>query len=250
VSESKQLLTDADLDGIERRCVAASKSPWEAFIEGRDHWGGDNFIRVGGLDDSEADMYVSRSVGGRLTPASDGDLDFVAHARRDIPRLMTEIRALKLSGHERSTTTEGRIMRTQHEPPENELPSVMATPELTWRGDGIVLAIPALMIYTTGIYLLVLYRTAHTQAKTIEHARTAADKLRELRANGRPVTLLGGEHRDYGFTYRAWIPFSSDNSAAVASDAVTFELGWPDVDQMSHLIQRFREESARAITLW
>jgi hypothetical protein len=32
---------------------------WKAFIEGRDRWGGDDFIRVSGFD-GEPDMYVSR----------------------------------------------------------------------------------------------------------------------------------------------------------------------------------------------
>ena len=36
---------------MERRVAAASKGPWESFVEGRDRWSGDNFIRIGGLDD-------------------------------------------------------------------------------------------------------------------------------------------------------------------------------------------------------
>jgi hypothetical protein len=54
-------LTDAELDAIEARVVGASKAPWQSFVEGRDHTSGDNFIRVGGLDDDEPDMYVSRA---------------------------------------------------------------------------------------------------------------------------------------------------------------------------------------------
>jgi hypothetical protein len=88
-------LTDAELDQIGRRCDAASQPPWQSFIEGRDHWGGDNFICVGGLDDSEPDMYVSRAVAGGLVPASDADLDFIAHARQDLPRLLAEMRRLR-----------------------------------------------------------------------------------------------------------------------------------------------------------
>jgi hypothetical protein len=88
-------LTDAALEQIERRCNAASKPPWQSFVEGRDHWGGDNFIRVGGMDDSEPDMYVSRAVGRGLAPASDADLDFIASARQDLPRLLAEVRRLR-----------------------------------------------------------------------------------------------------------------------------------------------------------
>lgn len=51
-----------ELDAIEARCRAASTPPWEPFIEGRDHDSGDTFIRIGGLDDSEADMYVSFAI--------------------------------------------------------------------------------------------------------------------------------------------------------------------------------------------
>lgn len=74
VSDERQPVSEAQLDQIEQRCDAASKPPWQSFIEGRDHWGGDNFIRVGGLDDSEPDMYVSRALAAKLalhpTPTS------------------------------------------------------------------------------------------------------------------------------------------------------------------------------------
>jgi hypothetical protein len=85
MTDKMPAVDDADLDQIELRCAAASKAPWQTFIEGRDHWGGDNFIRVGGLDDGEDDMYVSRGSVQGLIPASDADLDFIAHARQDLP---------------------------------------------------------------------------------------------------------------------------------------------------------------------
>jgi hypothetical protein len=92
-------LTEADLDAMQQRVEAASNGPWRSFIEGRDHFGGDNFIRIGGLDDTEADMYVSRD----RTPASAADLDFIANARQDVPRLIAEIRRLRTE-HEDSHT--------------------------------------------------------------------------------------------------------------------------------------------------
>jgi hypothetical protein len=52
---------------------------------------GDSFIRVGGLDDDEPDMYVSRD----SAPASIADKDFIAHARQDIPRLLAEVGRLR-----------------------------------------------------------------------------------------------------------------------------------------------------------
>jgi hypothetical protein len=84
-------VSDEELAAMERRAQAASKAPWQSFIEGRDHRSGDDFIRIGGLDDDEKDMYVSRE----RTPASDADLDFIAHARQDLPRLIAEVRRLR-----------------------------------------------------------------------------------------------------------------------------------------------------------
>jgi hypothetical protein len=90
----REPLSDAELAAIAARAAAASPAPWEAFVEGRDHLGGDDFIRVGGLDDDEPDMYVLRD----RTPASAADLDFIAHARQDIPRLVAEVRRLRGGG--------------------------------------------------------------------------------------------------------------------------------------------------------
>ena len=84
-------LTDAELDAMQQCADAASKGPWQAFIEGRDFCGGRTFIRVGGDHDDEDDMYVSRE----LKCASDPDLDFIAGARQDIPRLIAEVRRLR-----------------------------------------------------------------------------------------------------------------------------------------------------------
>jgi hypothetical protein len=65
-----------------------------AFVEGRDHWGGDDFIRVSDLGE-EPDMYVSRAGEAGLRPASPADLDFIAMARQDIPKLLAEVRRLQ-----------------------------------------------------------------------------------------------------------------------------------------------------------
>ena len=81
-------ITVSELQAMAERVDAASKGPWESFIDARDHFGGDNFIRIGGFDDDEADMYVSRDT----TPANDADLDFIANARQDIPRLIAEVK--------------------------------------------------------------------------------------------------------------------------------------------------------------
>jgi hypothetical protein len=79
-------LTDDDLECIERRCNAATKGPWESFVEGRDHLGGSNFIRTGGLDDASPDI--------ELIGATVDDQDFIADARQDVTRLLQEVRRL------------------------------------------------------------------------------------------------------------------------------------------------------------
>jgi len=74
--------------------------PWEASIEGRDHWSGDNFIRTGGQDDEAPDMYITLSYWNSEppTPAGPAVLDFIAAARQDLPRLIAEVRRLRREG--------------------------------------------------------------------------------------------------------------------------------------------------------
>jgi len=81
------LLSIAELDEIRQRTNAATPAPWESFVEGRDHLGGSNFIRTGGLDDNCPDIEMLAS--------TVADQDFIAHARQDIPRLLDEITALR-----------------------------------------------------------------------------------------------------------------------------------------------------------
>jgi hypothetical protein len=86
-------LPNQDLDDISRRARLASPGPWIAFVEGRDHQSGDSFIRIG---DPESDMYVTKSRTGLPSiPVSAEDLDFIAHARQDIPRLLDEVGRLR-----------------------------------------------------------------------------------------------------------------------------------------------------------
>lgn len=82
------------LDAIEARAAAATSGPWESFVEGRDHLGGDDFIRTGGLDDDAPDMYVTLNFGTASQSAGQSDLDFIAHARQDIPELVEVVRRL------------------------------------------------------------------------------------------------------------------------------------------------------------
>jgi hypothetical protein len=79
-------LTDEELAEIERRCAAARPGRW-TFVEGRDHVGGSNMIRVTDDDDSQRDI---EPFGATIE-----DQDFIAHARQDVPRLVAEIRRLR-----------------------------------------------------------------------------------------------------------------------------------------------------------
>ncbi len=88
-------ISDDELDQIEQRASGASPAPWQAFIEARDHIAGDDFIRIGGLDDVQPDMYVQHYLGASSVRVPAADLDFIAHARQDIPRLVAEIRRLR-----------------------------------------------------------------------------------------------------------------------------------------------------------
>jgi hypothetical protein len=84
-------ISDDELQAMQDRADAASKAPWQSFVEGRDMGCGSTFIRIGGVDDCEEDMYVSRDD----TRTSDADLDFIAAARQDVPRLIAEVKRLR-----------------------------------------------------------------------------------------------------------------------------------------------------------
>lgn len=80
-------LSAQELDEIQARCDQASLGPWKAMIEGRDHTSGSSFIRVGPPSARREDMEV--------TGATSEDVDLIAHARQDIPRLIAEVRRLR-----------------------------------------------------------------------------------------------------------------------------------------------------------
>jgi hypothetical protein len=76
-------LSERDLDLMERRSQAASPGPWISFVVGRDLEAGLNCIEVGYTD-------VMELLGGTVA-----DQDFVASAREDMPRLISEVRRLR-----------------------------------------------------------------------------------------------------------------------------------------------------------
>jgi hypothetical protein len=86
-SEETPIISDAELDVIEARCGATSPPPWKAYFEGRDHTSGSNVVTTGLPGNRGPDLDIAGA-----TPV---DLDFIASARQDVPRLVAEIRRLR-----------------------------------------------------------------------------------------------------------------------------------------------------------
>lgn len=76
-------LTDL-LDEIQGRANRATKGPWDAYSVPASR--GEAGYSAVGVSDTE--VQVTRDVGGWL------DADFIAHARDDVPRLVTALRAV------------------------------------------------------------------------------------------------------------------------------------------------------------
>ena len=81
------MLTEKELLEIETRVNQAQNGTWKAFIEGRDHESGSNFIMTG-VDENRGDDI-------EMIGATIADYEFIANAKQDIPKLKAEIRALK-----------------------------------------------------------------------------------------------------------------------------------------------------------
>lgn len=73
-------------NAIKKRCSKATPGPWIAYIEGRDHDGGESVIKRG-VNWDEEDLY--------LYGATIDDYEFISHARQDIPILLNEIERLR-----------------------------------------------------------------------------------------------------------------------------------------------------------
>lgn len=99
---SERRLTDEELAALSALAEAASRLPWRAMVEGRDHTSGDSFIMIGSGDDRDEDMYVARDT----TPASPADLDFIAAARNYMPRLLEEIKRTRSAHSDESAEDE------------------------------------------------------------------------------------------------------------------------------------------------
>ena len=148
-----------------------------------------------------------------------------------------------------------------HEPPVNEIPAVLATPDLASRADHIALAIPSLLVYSTGVELLILcrYREGRTVDRTedrqeaanrhLESLRENVDQMpRRITVNRNPVEMLGGQGDSYGFTQSAWARFRPEAAGA----ALVVSLSWPGVPTITSTIDAAQITDAvrRVITLW
>lgn len=84
-------MTEAELRAIEARANAATKGPWRAIgpIEHPDEEGHVRNYSVEGPKFFEVDH-------GPISPAQcKRDMDFIAHARKDVPDLLAEVRMLR-----------------------------------------------------------------------------------------------------------------------------------------------------------
>jgi hypothetical protein len=88
-------MTKDELEAIKARYEATSVAPWVSFIEGRDCESGSSFIMTG-IPKGEHIWGVNRGEDLEIIGATNADLDFIAHARQDIPMLLEEIERLNL----------------------------------------------------------------------------------------------------------------------------------------------------------
>jgi hypothetical protein len=88
-------MSNEEVDEIKSRYEATTIAPWVSFIEGRDCESGSSFIMTG-IAKGENIWGETRGEDIYLTGATNADMDFIAHARQDIPKLLEEIRRLKV----------------------------------------------------------------------------------------------------------------------------------------------------------
>ena len=82
------MISDDDLDRLQRLSDRCDPGPWTAVVEGRDQMSGDSFIQTGEDNDRGEDIYVTRDSG----PAEAAYLDLIAAARTYLPILIAEVR--------------------------------------------------------------------------------------------------------------------------------------------------------------
>ena len=123
-------ITEDDLDRLEALTAAATPEPWESFIEEREPIGRSSFIQLGADGYSPPDMYVYHDA--KTAPAA--DLDFIAAARKYMPRLIREVRH---SG--RARAPKALVTFPHAGPRRGSCPQTLASPR-GWVAPGIWLA--------------------------------------------------------------------------------------------------------------
>ncbi|MEU9127813.1 hypothetical protein AB0D08_06815 [Kitasatospora sp. NPDC048540] len=104
--ESDELLSEEELSAIEQRVAAATPGPWVGWMESRHGIGGTSFIQLRAEAEEDDENYLTHAIGGREVVGADAqtdvDIEFIAGARQDVPRMVNEIRRLRaaLAGSE------------------------------------------------------------------------------------------------------------------------------------------------------
>jgi len=95
------MASDLDLDAIKRRCEAATVPPWALELHDTDDPGVVLPGRVSSVPGSTGNAVVVFEEDGRIVPcdlseAEDvANLQFIAHAREDVPALLAEVERLR-----------------------------------------------------------------------------------------------------------------------------------------------------------
>jgi hypothetical protein len=87
-------MTHSEIAAIQLRLAATTSGSWRAYVEGRDHFAADTFIMTG-IAEGEEIWSETRGEDIYLTGANHADIDFIAHARQDIPALLAYIAELE-----------------------------------------------------------------------------------------------------------------------------------------------------------
>ena len=87
-------MTESELNDIENRLNSATKGNWIPMIEGITHESGSDFIMTN-VNNSDDYKNIERGQDIELNGGTKDDIIFVANAKQDIQKLITEIRKLK-----------------------------------------------------------------------------------------------------------------------------------------------------------